>query len=91
MPFRSWLPLPRPGLISICEEHGLARSMPKKGCPPDDSAREGFFGRMKNEMFHGEKRAGCSVDTLIDEAGDCIRWRNEHRIKQSPCGRSPLE
>ena len=37
-----------PGWISICEANGLIRSMSKKGCSPDNSAIEGFFGRLKN-------------------------------------------
>ncbi|MBR5260031.1 MAG: IS3 family transposase, partial [Eggerthellaceae bacterium] len=37
-----------PGWIGICEEFGLERSMSAKGCSPDNSACEGFFGRMKN-------------------------------------------
>jgi len=28
----------------------LVRSMSKKGCSPDHSACEGFFGQIKNEM-----------------------------------------
>ena len=37
-----------PGWIEICERHGLARSMSKKGCSPDNSAMEGFFGHIKD-------------------------------------------
>ena len=37
-----------PGWIEICERHGLARSMSKKGCSPDNSAMEGFFGQIKD-------------------------------------------
>ena len=37
-----------PEWISICEEAGITRSMSAKGCSPDNSAMEGFFGRMKN-------------------------------------------
>ena len=32
---------------------GIVRSMSKKGCSPDNAACEGFFGRMKNEMYYG--------------------------------------
>ena len=42
-----------PGWIGICEEAGIARSMSRKGCSPDNSRMEGFFGTMKTEMFHG--------------------------------------
>jgi len=32
-----------PGWAKRMEDAGLTRSMPKKGCPPDDSACEGGF------------------------------------------------
>lgn len=31
----------------------IVRSMSKKGRSPDNAACEGFFGRMKNEMYYG--------------------------------------
>ncbi len=37
-----------PGWISRMKKAGLQRSMSKKGCSPDNSACEGFFGRLKN-------------------------------------------
>ena len=37
-----------PGWLEICERHGLERSMSRKGCSSDNSAMEGFFGRLKN-------------------------------------------
>lgn len=40
----------RPGRIGICSEYGIARSMSKKACSPDNAACEGFFGRLKNEF-----------------------------------------
>lgn len=42
-----------PGWINRMDSAGLVRSMSKKGCSPDNSACEGFFGRLKNEMFYG--------------------------------------
>ena len=33
---------------------GIVRSMSNKGCSPDNAACEGFFGRMKNEMYYGK-------------------------------------
>jgi putative transposase len=42
-----------PGWIERMTAAGLTRSMSKKGCSPDNSACEGFFGRLKNEMFYG--------------------------------------
>jgi len=40
-----------PGWIQRMDQTQLRRSMSRKGCSPDNSACEGFFGRMKNEMF----------------------------------------
>ena len=37
-----------PGWIDRMRDAGLTRSMSKKGCSPDNSACEGFFGRLKN-------------------------------------------
>ena len=47
-------------------EAGLTRSMSKKGCSPDNSACEGFFGRLKNEMFYGRCWDGVSIEEFID-------------------------
>ena len=41
-----------PGWIDRMEAAGLTRSMSKKGCSPDNAACEGFFGRLKNELFY---------------------------------------
>ena len=42
------------GWIERMERSGLIRSMSKKCCSPNNSACEGFFGRLKNEMFMAE-------------------------------------
>ena len=39
------------GWIERMQAAGLTRSMSKKGCSPDNAACEGFFGRLKIEMF----------------------------------------
>ena len=31
----------------------MEKNSPIKGCSPDNSACEGFFGRLKNEFFYG--------------------------------------
>lgn len=41
-----------PGWIQRMDAAWLTRSMSKKGCSPDNSACEGFFGRLKNEIFY---------------------------------------
>jgi transposase InsO family protein len=73
------------------EQAGLTRSMSKKGCSPDNSACEGFFGRMKNEMFYGKNWMGVTVDEFIQEVNAYVLWYNAERIKGSLGWLSPLE
>lgn len=80
-----------PGWIALCDEHGLVRSMSRKGCSPDNSACEGFFGRLKVEAFYGRSWSGWTVDEFMDEIDGYIRWYNERRIKKSLGGMSPLQ
>ena len=80
-----------PGWIDRMNNAGLTRSMSKKGCSLDNSACEGFFGRLKNEMFYGKSWIGVSIDEFVEELDRYIRWYNEKRIKQSLGFLSPLE
>ena len=73
------------------ERHNLTRSMSKKGRSPDNSACEGFFGRLKNEMFYGRDWKGVSIDDFMFRLDEYIHWYNEKRIKLSLGGLSPLE
>ncbi len=80
-----------PGWIERMEAAGLTRSMSKKGCSPDNSACEGFFGRLKNEMFYGVSWMGVSIDSFIHELDQYIRWYANDRIKLSLGGMSPMD
>ena len=80
-----------PGWIERMDNAGLVRSMSKKGCSPDNSACEGFFGRLKNEMFYTRSWFGVSIEEFCALLDDYIYWYNEKRIKMSLGGRSPLE
>jgi len=80
-----------PGWISRMEAAHLHRSMSKKGCSPDNSACEGFFGRMKNEMFYGVSWLNVSIEEFIHTVEDYMAWYREKRIKISLGGLSPLE
>lgn len=73
------------------DKYGFTRSMSKKGCSPDNSACEGFFGRMKNEMFYGRSFAGVTIETFIQIINDYIVWYNTKRIKASLGYMSPTE
>lgn len=80
-----------PGWIDRIDKAGLTRSMSKKGCSPDNSACEGFFGRLKNEMFYEEKWLDTTIEKFMDEINDYVVWYNEKRIKMSLGGKSPVE
>ena len=80
-----------PGWIRRMKEAGLTRSMSKKGCSPDNAACEGFFGRLKNEMFYGRSWIGICLDDFVRELDDYINWYNCKRIKLSLGGLSPME
>jgi transposase InsO family protein/transposase-like protein len=80
-----------PGWIERMNKYGLTRSMSKKGCSPDNSACEGFFGRLKNAMFYGKSWQGVGADEFIDILDEYIHWYNEKRIKMSLGAMSPLE
>jgi putative transposase len=80
-----------PGWISRMENAGLMRSMSRKGCSPDNSACEGFFGRLKNEMFYCRSWQGVSIDQFINELDNYLIWYNDKRIKMSLGAMSPLD
>ena len=80
-----------PGWISRADEAKLIRSMSKKACSPDNSACEGFFGRLKNEMFYNRTWSEVSIDEFIKILDEYIHWYNEKRIKISLGAMSPLE
>ena len=42
-----------------------SRSMLRKGGTPDNSTCEGFFGRMKNEMFYGRSWQGVTLEKFM--------------------------
>jgi len=80
-----------PGWIERCKRYGITRSMSKKGCSPDNSAMEGFFGRLKVELFYGRDWSGFTTEEFMDAVDDYIHWYNEKRIKASLGGMSPLQ
>ena len=80
-----------PGWIELMENAGLIRSMSKKGCTPDNAACEGFFGRMKNEMFYGSSWKDVSIEEFIEKVDCYMKWYCDKRIKLSLGGLSLLE
>lgn len=79
------------GWIERMDKAGLTRSMSKKGCSPDNSACEGVFGRIKNEMFYNTDWTGISISDFIEILNNYLVWYNEVRIKKSLGYKSPME
>lgn len=79
-----------PGWIGPCEGAGMTRSMSKKGCSPDNSAGEGFFGRLKVEMFYRRIWKVWSVEGFIAEVDRYINRYSQQRVKTTFGGLSPV-
>ena len=80
-----------PGWLQRVHNAKLIRSMSRKGCSPDNAACEGFFGRLKTELFYPRNWQDVSVDQFIQTVDAYIRWYNEKRIKISLGSLSPIE
>ena len=70
----------------LLKEHNIIQSMSRKGNCMDNGAMENFFGRLKVEMFYGEKFQ--SVDEFVHRLKEYIDYYNNERIvtklKMSP-------
>jgi transposase InsO family protein/transposase-like protein len=80
-----------PGWLSRISEAKLVRSMSRKACSPDNAACEGFFGRLKNELFYPRNWLNATIDDFVSAVDSYIRWYNASRIKMSLGFRSPVE
>jgi putative transposase len=65
--------------------------MSRKACSPDNAACEGFFGRMKNELFYSRDWLSTTIEEFIAALDAYIRWYNEARVKISLGSCSPVE
>lgn len=70
-----------PGWIDRMEKNGFIRSMSKKGCSPDNSACEGVFVRIKNEMFYNADWSGVNISEFIGILNDYLYWYNKKIIR----------
>lgn len=80
-----------PGWLSRMRDAELIRLMSRKGCSPDNAACEGFFGRLKTELFYPRDWRATTVDQFIEVVDSYIRWYNAKRIKVSLGSLSPVE
>ena len=72
-----------PGWLTRMRDAKLIRSMSRKGCSPDNAACEGFFGRLKTELFYPRKWEHITIEEFMKVVDSYIRWYNEKRIKLS--------
>ena len=80
-----------PGWLTRISDAKLIRSMSRKGCSPDNAACEGFFGRLKTELFYPRTWQATTIEQFIQAVDAYIRWYNEKRIKISLGALSPAE
>ena len=72
------LAIPTFGISTFTVQHNIVQSMSRKGNCMDNGAIENFFGRLKVEMFYGEKFE--SVKAFIDELKDILIITTMKRI-----------
>ncbi len=80
-----------PGWIKRVHNAKLIRSMSRKGCSPDNATCEGFFGRLKTELFYPRSWQDISVDQFIQIVDSYIHCYNEKRIQISLGSLNPIE
>ncbi|WP_321889493.1 IS3 family transposase, partial [Burkholderia cenocepacia] len=80
-----------PGWLSRVAKANLIRSMSRKACSPDNAACEGFFGRLKTEMFYPGDWRSTTIAEFVELLNAYVRWYNEKRIKGSLGYLSPIE
>ena len=54
-----------PGWLSRIAKANLVRSMSRKACSPDNAACEGFFGRLKTEMFYPRDWRSTTIEQFM--------------------------
>ena len=71
------------------KEHNIIQSMSRKGNCMDNGAMENFFGRLKVEMFYGEKFE--TVEEFVHRLKEYIDYWNNERISLKLKGMSPIQ
>lgn len=75
----------------ICKKSKLIRSMSRKSATQDNSAMEGFFGRVKNEFYYWRDWSETSVEEFMARLNAYLEYYCERRIKKSLGWLSPNE
>ena len=62
-----------------------------KSCSSDSLAMEGFFSRMKSQMFYERHWGGVTIEGFADRIGEYVERYNTKRIKRSLGGMSSTD
>ena len=73
----------------LLAEHNITQSMSRKGNCMDNGIMENFFGRLKVEMYYGEKFE--SPRGFIEKLEEYIHYYNNDRISLKLKGMSPVK
>ena len=73
----------------LLTEHNITQSMSRKGNCMDNGIMENFFGRLKVEMYYGEKFE--SHRGFIEKLEEYIHYYNNERISLNLKGMSPVQ
>lgn len=73
----------------VLQENNITQSMSRKGNCLDNAVMENFFGRLKVEMFYGEKFD--SVEDFIQKLTEYLNYYNYKRISLKLNGLSPVQ
>ena len=73
----------------LLAEHNITQSMSRKGNCMDNGIMENFFGRLKVEMYYGEKFE--SPRGFIEKLEEYIHYYNNNRISLKLKGMSPVQ
>ena len=73
----------------LLAEHNITQSMSRKGNCMDNGIMENFFGRLKVEMYYGEKFE--SPRGFIKKLEEYIHYYNNERISLKLKGMSPVQ
>lgn len=71
---------PHAGHMMMCEDHGLARSMSRKGCGPDNARCEGLLGGLETGLSCRCDWSGATIDRLMGMLDAYLRWHEETRL-----------
>ena len=71
------------------KEHNIIQSMSRKGNCLDNSVMENFFGRLKVEMFYGEKFQ--TIDEFVYCLEEYMHYWNNESISLTLNGMSPVQ